>query len=85
MIVRRGFTRPPSYHTPRLRQAPVGYFFDVITSGLGAMPDHAAQIGVDDRWAIIAYVRVLQRSQHATLDDVPAPMRDRLDAKEVAP
>lgn len=65
MVVRRGFPRPPSYHIDRLRAAPVGHFYDVISSGFGRMPDHAAQIPPADRWAIVAYVRTLQFSQHA--------------------
>jgi mono/diheme cytochrome c family protein len=72
MVVRRGFKEPPSYHIDRLRQAPVGHFFDVMTNGFGAMPDYRAQIDAEDRWAIVAYIRALQRSQHATLADVPA-------------
>lgn len=72
MIVQRGLRRPPSYHIERLRKAPVGHFFDVITNGFGAMPDYAAQISVKDRWAIIAYIRALQASQSATPADVPA-------------
>jgi mono/diheme cytochrome c family protein len=79
MIVRRGYRRPPSYHSDRLRTAPVGHFFDVITNGFGAMPDLAAQVKTDDRWAIAAYIRVLQLSAHATLDDVPAAERGQLD------
>jgi hypothetical protein len=77
MIFRRGFNRPPpqSYHIDRLRQAPVGYFFDVITNGLGAMPDYAAQIEPRDRWSIVAYVRVLQLSQNASVNDVPPEAR----------
>lgn len=63
MIVRRGFRRAASFHDDRLRQAPVGHFFDAITNGWGAMPSYAAQIPVQDRWAIIAYVRALQLSQ----------------------
>ena len=62
MIVRRGFRKPPSYHEQRLRDAPVGHFFDVVTNGWGAMPSYAAQIPVQDRWAIIAYIRALQLS-----------------------
>ena len=80
MIVRRGYRQPPSYHSDRLRNAPVGHFFDVITNGFGAMPDYAAQIPVDDRWAIVAYIRALQLSQHATVDDVPAGERAELAA-----
>jgi mono/diheme cytochrome c family protein len=79
MIVRRGYRRPPSYHEERLRAAPVGHFFDVITNGFGAMPDLASQVKVDDRWAITAYIRALQLSAHATLDDVPAASRAELD------
>jgi mono/diheme cytochrome c family protein len=63
MIVRRGFRRAASYHDDRLRQAPVGHFFDVMTNGWGAMPSYAAQIPAQDRWAIIAYIRALQFSQ----------------------
>jgi mono/diheme cytochrome c family protein len=66
-ITTRGFRRPPTFHSDRLRAAPVGHFFDVITNGFGAMPDYSAQIPPSDRWAIIAYVRALQLSQ-----DVPA-------------
>jgi len=63
MIVRRGFRRASSFHDDRLRQAPVGHFFDAITNGWGAMPSYAPQIAVQDRWAIIAYIRALQLSQ----------------------
>ena len=72
MIVRRGFRKPPSYHIERLRNAPAGHFFDVITNGLGAMPSYANRIEVADRWAIVAYVRALQLSQNARINDVPA-------------
>jgi mono/diheme cytochrome c family protein len=72
MIVQRGFRPPPSYHTDRLRKAPLGYFFDVVTNGFGAMPDYASQIPAKDRWAIVAYIRVLQLSQDASQADVPA-------------
>jgi len=78
MIVRRGYRRPPSYHEDRLRSVPVGHFFDVITNGFGAMPDYAAQVKVEDRWAIAAYIRSLQQSEHATLADVPAAEREKL-------
>jgi hypothetical protein len=79
MVVRRGFRHPPSFHIDRLRQAPVGYHFDVITNGFGSMQDYSAQIPVKDRWAIIAYVRALQLSQHATLGDVPEAERKQLE------
>lgn len=80
MVVRRGFKAPPSYHIDRLRQAPVGYFFDVMTNGFGAMPDYRGQIEPADRWAIIAYIRALQRSQQATLADVPPEQAAKLRA-----
>ena len=79
MVVRRGYRRPPTFHQDRLRDAPVGHFFDVITNGFGAMPDYAAQVRVEDRWAIIAYVRALQLSEHATQADVPADHRGDLN------
>ena len=81
-IVQRGFTQPPSYHvdlarglqlrgiSQKLRDAPVGYYFEVITRGYGAMPDYAEQLSAPDRWAVIAYIRALQLSQRATLADV---------------
>jgi mono/diheme cytochrome c family protein len=78
MVVQRGYRRPPSYHQDRLRDAPVGHFFDVMTNGFGAMPDYAAQIAVEDRWAIVAYIRALQLSEHATLADVPPADRSRI-------
>jgi mono/diheme cytochrome c family protein len=79
MVVQRGFKKPPSYHTDRLRQVPVGYFYDVMTNGFGAMSDYAAQIPVRDRWAIAAYVRALQLSQYAPVTDVPAEKRAELE------
>jgi mono/diheme cytochrome c family protein len=75
IVVERGFTRPPTYHDQRLRSAPVGYFFDVITHGYGSMPDYAAQIPPRDRWAIVGFVRVLQFSQYAPVDELPEPVR----------
>ena len=78
MVVQRGLRQAASYHQDRLRQEKPGYFYDVITNGFGAMPDYAAQIETDDRWRIVAYIRVLQRSQHATLEDVPPDKRAQL-------
>jgi len=78
MIVRRGFRLPPSLHIDRLREAPPGHFFDVITHGFGAMPDYAEQIPPRDRWAIVAYIRALQLSQNAPLADVPEKERRAL-------
>jgi mono/diheme cytochrome c family protein len=78
IVVQRGYTRPTSYHVERLRQAPLGHFVDVMTKGWGAMPSYGRQVAPGDRWAIAAYIRALQRSQHATLADVPAAARARL-------
>jgi hypothetical protein len=78
MIVERGFRAPTTFHIPWLREAPVGHFFDVITNGLGAMYDYADRISPRDRWAIVAYIRVLQLSQNSTIDDVPANQRSQL-------
>jgi hypothetical protein len=71
MIVRRGFRKPPSYHEDRLRQARVGHIYRVITDGFGAMPPYRAQIPVQDRWAIVAYMRALQLSQQNTRQAAP--------------
>ncbi len=78
MIVRRGLKQPPSYHIDRLRTAPVGHFYDVITNGYGAMLNYAAQIQPRDRWAIVAYIRALQYSQNAVVADLPADVRAKL-------
>lgn len=71
MIANRGFRPPPTYHQDRLRTAPLGHFFDVITNGFGAMPDYSMQIPPHERWAIIAYIRALQLSQNANVADIP--------------
>ncbi|HVU25832.1 MAG TPA: cytochrome c [Opitutus sp.] len=81
IVVRRGFPPPPSYHEPRLRDAPIGHFFDVMTHGYGVMYSYADRVSVADRWAIAAYIRALQRSQHATPADVPADHRSELAAQ----
>lgn len=79
MVVLRGFPRtPPSFHVDRLRRAPAGHFFDVMTNGFGLMPSYAPQIRPEDRWAIVAWIRCLQVSQHARVDDVPSRERGRL-------
>jgi hypothetical protein len=78
MIVQRGFPQPPSYHIERLRAAPAGHFFEVMTNGFGRMYSYAARVTPEDRWRIVAYIRVLQLSQHATVEDVPAKDRDEL-------
>jgi len=81
-VVERGFKKPSSFHVDRLRATAVGYYFDVITSGFGAMSDYAAQVPPSDRWAIVAYIRALQLSQHAGLDDVPPERRVDLDRSQ---
>jgi hypothetical protein len=71
IVPAHGFPRkPPSYHIERLRQAPLGYFYGIITHGFGIMPDYATQISPQDRWAIVAYIRALQLSQNATGADI---------------
>lgn len=79
VIVQRGFKRPSSYHVDRLRAMPIGYFFDVMTNGYGAMSDYASQVAVEDRWAVAAYIRTLQLSQNAPVTDVPADRRKGLE------
>jgi mono/diheme cytochrome c family protein len=89
MVVRRGYRPPPSLHVDRLREAPVGHFYDVMTRGLGAMPDYAQQIPPEDRWAIAAYVKALQLSQHAPVGElteldraqVESPSRETEDGR----
>jgi hypothetical protein len=80
MIVQRGFPHPPSFHSDRLRNAPVGHFFGVMTNGFGAMYSYADRVDVGDRWRIAAYIRVLQLSRNATLDDVPEAERAKLNS-----
>ena len=78
MVVRRGYRRPPSLQDERIRSAPLGHFFDVMTNGFGAMPDYASQISARDRWAIVAYIRALQLAGHAGIADVPEAERGKL-------
>jgi len=85
MIVKRGYKQPTSYHDPRLRNERAGYFFDVMTRGFGQMPDYAAQVSPKDRWAIVAYIRALQLSQHAAVGDLTKDERDRLERGETGP
>jgi len=80
MIAMRGMKHPPSYHIDRLRQAPNGYFYDVITNGFGAMYSYSERIAPSDRWAIIAYVRALQLSRNAKATDLSSEQRQKLDA-----
>ena len=78
MIVQRGFPQPPSYHIQRLRDAPVGHFYEVMTNGFGAMYSYAARVEPADRWRIAAYIRVLQLSRNAKIEDVPEAERQKL-------
>jgi len=80
MIVQRGYKQPTSYHIERLRNAPVGYFYNVITEGFGVMPSYAPQVPVADRWAIAAYIRVLQYRQVAKLADLEKLSPERRQA-----
>ena len=77
MIVQRGFKQPPSYHEQRLRDMPLGYFFNVATNGYGLMSGYKAQDKQQDRWAIAAWVRVLQRSQSVPEGSLSAPDREQ--------
>jgi mono/diheme cytochrome c family protein len=84
VVVQKGFTAPPVLHDDRLVDEAAGYFFDVITNGIAAvaqMPGYASQISITDRWAIVAYLRALQLSQHAALNDVPPEVRPTLEAQ----
>jgi mono/diheme cytochrome c family protein len=82
MIVQRGFKPPPSFHLDRLREAPAGHFFDVMTNGFGVMPSYASRVPPEDRWAIVAYIRALQLSQNATPADVPESARGQLEGTQ---
>ncbi|HET8964823.1 MAG TPA: cytochrome c [Candidatus Acidoferrum sp.] len=79
MIAMRGMKHPPSYHIDRMRQAPNGYFYDVMTNGFGAMYSYSERITPSDRWAIIAYVRALQLSRNIKAADLPPDLRQQLD------
>jgi mono/diheme cytochrome c family protein len=84
LIVQRGFPAPPSYHTDRLRQAPVGHFFSVMTNGYGTMYSYASRITPEDRWKIAAYIRVLQLSQATKLSDLTDEDRRQLQGQQAA-
>lgn len=83
MIVQRGYRPAGNFHTDRLRNAPLGHFYSVIANGYGAMPEYASQVGVEDRWAIVAYIRALQLSQAAKAQDIPSGQHPQ-DLHEVA-
>lgn len=78
IAVQRGMKRPPSYHIERLQKSPPGYIYDVITNGFGSMYDYKERIGVDDRWAIVAYVQTLQSSQNTSFDQLSPVEKDLL-------
>lgn len=80
MVVQRGYRQAPSFHLDRLRTMPVGYFYDVMTNGFGVMPDYRAQIAVEDRWKIVAYIRALQLSRQVTTASVPADVLKQLQS-----
>src|SRR5271156_4196044 len=84
MVALRGMKHPPSYHIVRLRDAPNGYFYDVISNGFGQMYSYGAQIPPRDRWAIVAYVRALQLSRDAHVAELPAELRQKLASGESA-
>ncbi|HEX7830255.1 MAG TPA: cytochrome c [Thermoanaerobaculia bacterium] len=84
MIPSRGYRRPPSFHTDKLRTAPTGHFFDVMTNGFGAMPPYRTMIPAQDRWAIVAYIRALQISQNSNAAELTAEQRTQLDAPAAA-
>jgi mono/diheme cytochrome c family protein len=79
MIVKRGFAKPPTYHQERLRKVTDGYIYDVITNGYGSMYSYGARVPPRDRWAIVAYIRALQRSQNAQASDVPAGINPNVE------
>lgn len=81
MVERRGFKTPADLSSDRVREAPPGYIYQVIANGYGAMPDYRDQIPVDDRWAIVAYIRALELSRTATIAEVPPDQRARLEAQ----
>jgi mono/diheme cytochrome c family protein len=80
MIVRRGYKKPPSYHSVDIVSQPNGFYFETITNGFGVMPPYAPQVPVEDRWAIVAYIRALQLSQSATVADIPPDELSKLEA-----
>lgn len=84
MVVQNGFPQPSSFQVQRLLDAPVGYYYNVVTNGFGRMYPYDSRIPVEDRWAIAAYVKALQLSQNATVDDVPADILEELRAREGA-
>jgi mono/diheme cytochrome c family protein len=85
MVVQRGFPAPPTYHQDRLRQVPIGHFFEVISDGFGRMPAHRSMIPPEDRWAIAMYIRALQLSQHAPSQQLTPVDLQQLTGQSAAP
>lgn len=83
MVVRRGYKQPPSFHIDRLVEAPAGHFFDAMTIGFGQMPSYAGQVKVEDRWAIVAYIRALQLAQRAPLAELSPEDRRRVQTIDI--
>lgn len=79
MVAKRGFKQPADLHSDRIRNAPPGYLYDVIAHGYGAMPDYGDELSVQDRWAVVAYIRALELSRRATVQDVPADQQQKLE------
>ncbi len=82
MIAKRGFIQPADLHSARVRNAPPGYLYAVIANGYGAMPDYSDQLPVNDRWAVVAYIRALEFARHATPADVPPDQRTALEGTQ---
>ena len=85
MVVLRGFPQPPSYHVPRLRNAPIGHFYDVITNGYGVMYSYATRVEPKDRWAIAAYIRALQLSHNVNASELSPAEQQKLATGRVRP
>ena len=79
IMVDRGYLPPPSFHIDRLRNMPDGEIYNIITNGVRNMPSYGHQVPPDDRWAIVVYVRALQRSHNATIDDIPVELREKVN------
>lgn len=85
MIPQRGFKHPPTFHDDRMRGMAPGYFVSVMTNGFATMPSYALQVHAEDRWAIAAYIKALQLSRHASVADLTADERTRLEKGETEP
>jgi len=79
IVIQKGFMIPPSFHLDRIREMPAGHYFTVISNGIRNMPSYKHQVPVGDRWAIVAYIRALQLSQNASINDLPEEKRKELN------